>query len=154
MSALEMDDIPADFPVVPIAAPANPGRAYAVATCGECGLSWDDTIPTAYTPAPSGRCPFEAFHEMDEPDYVICPECRANIGPIDGGDPSRHDDTCSRYMVHEMDEPESREGADWDLVLIDAEIIRDIWSADDMSSVYRNRKISEYVRGVIEQAQA
>ena len=67
MSRLEMDDIPADFPVVPVT-PTHPGRVYAVVTCGECGLSWDDTVSTQYTPAPSGRCPFEAFHEMDEPD--------------------------------------------------------------------------------------
>jgi hypothetical protein len=32
-------------------------------TCGECGRSWDDGIPTGYTPAPSGRCPFESFHK-------------------------------------------------------------------------------------------
>lgn len=30
-----------------------------VATCGECGRSWDDGQSTAVTPAPSGRCPFE-----------------------------------------------------------------------------------------------
>lgn len=79
MSALEMDDIPADFPVRPIDPAAleyrtDPETGRTVwfrATCGECGLSWDDTIPTAYTPAPSARCPFEAFHEMDEPDPEI-----------------------------------------------------------------------------------
>lgn len=67
MSRLEMDDIPRDFPVVPVAAPRS-GQARAVVTCGECGLSWDDTISTQYTPAPGGRCPFEAFHQMDEPE--------------------------------------------------------------------------------------
>lgn len=52
--------IPADFPVQPII----PGHddASAVATCGHCGLSWDDSKPSAFTPAPAGRCPFEAFH--------------------------------------------------------------------------------------------
>jgi hypothetical protein len=29
-----------------------------VATDGACGLSWDDSIVTGITPAPSGRCPF------------------------------------------------------------------------------------------------
>lgn len=67
MTRLDASAIPFDFPVVPVT-PTHPGRVYAVATCGECGLSWDDTIPTTYTPAPSARCPFEAFHEMDEPE--------------------------------------------------------------------------------------
>lgn len=89
MSALEMDDIPADFPVRPIDPAAleyrtDPETGRTVwfrTTCGECGLSWDDTIPTAYTPAPSARCPFEQFHEMDEPaeDEPITAEDRAII---------------------------------------------------------------------------
>lgn len=29
--------------------------------CGTCGRAWDDSKPTSMTPAPSGRCPFEAF---------------------------------------------------------------------------------------------
>jgi len=39
-----------------------------IATCGSCGLSWDDSIVTSMTPAPSARCPFEYFHEYDEND--------------------------------------------------------------------------------------
>lgn len=31
-------------------------------TCGYCLLSWDDNISTAWTPVPSGRCPFEYQH--------------------------------------------------------------------------------------------
>jgi len=27
--------------------------------CGSCGRTWDDSQPTAWTPTPSGRCPFE-----------------------------------------------------------------------------------------------
>ena len=51
--------IPADFPVQPLA----PGKEPAgMATCGACHVSWDDDKPTGYTPAPGGRCPFEAFH--------------------------------------------------------------------------------------------
>lgn len=35
-------------------------------TCGDpsCGRSWDDTVSTGVTPAPSGRCPFEAEHDQ------------------------------------------------------------------------------------------
>lgn len=33
-----------------------------VATDGYCGLSWDDSVVTSMTPAPSARCPFEPFH--------------------------------------------------------------------------------------------
>jgi hypothetical protein len=52
--------IPKNFPVKPL----KPGdKAEDRATCGQCGLSWDDAIPTSYTPAPSARCPFEAFHD-------------------------------------------------------------------------------------------
>lgn len=53
--------IPANFPVQPIA--ADDPNAEDIATCGVCGLFWDDGKPTSWTPAPSGRCPFEYFHE-------------------------------------------------------------------------------------------
>jgi hypothetical protein len=54
--------IPNDFPVKPIGP-----KDYAKdrCTCGTCGLSWDDAIPTTYTPAPSARCPFESFHNAE-----------------------------------------------------------------------------------------
>lgn len=32
-------------------------------TCGHCGRIWDDGIPTGWTPAPGGRCPFEEWHK-------------------------------------------------------------------------------------------
>lgn len=51
---LDPEDIPADFPVQPL--------SEGDMTCGTCGLSWDDSISTSLTPAPSGRCPFESFH--------------------------------------------------------------------------------------------
>ncbi len=54
--------IPKDFEVQPLKAGQT---AKGKATCGECGLSWDDAIITSMTPAPSARCPFEAFHIED-----------------------------------------------------------------------------------------
>lgn len=54
--------IPADFPVQPC---SEDDSKYAV-TCGDCQLTWDNAGPTAYTPTPSGRCPFEAFHDDEE----------------------------------------------------------------------------------------
>lgn len=51
--------IPADFPVQPIDANTD---HYGATTCGTCGLTWDDSIVTSMTPAPSARCPFESFH--------------------------------------------------------------------------------------------
>jgi hypothetical protein len=54
-----VESIPGDFPVQPL----KPGESsIRQATCGHCGLSWDDGKPTSYTPAPSARCPFEYFH--------------------------------------------------------------------------------------------
>jgi len=35
-------------------------------TCGTCGRTWDDARITGVTPAPSGRCPFEWWHEAEE----------------------------------------------------------------------------------------
>jgi len=51
--------IPQDFPVQPL---ADNQAAKDRVTCGSCGRSWDDAIPTSLTPAPSARCPFEYFH--------------------------------------------------------------------------------------------
>jgi hypothetical protein len=52
-------DVPEDWPVQPID-PADPAKDRV--TCGQCGRSWDDGVVTSMTPAPSARCPFEAFH--------------------------------------------------------------------------------------------
>lgn len=67
LSYLELspDDIPADHPVRPVESTG----VGALATCGTCGLSWDDSLVTSMTPAPSGRCPFEQFHTPD-PDSI------------------------------------------------------------------------------------
>lgn len=60
--------IPASFPVRPLRA----GHTCATAaTCGACGQSWDDGIATSYTPAPSGRCPFESFHRKTRDEFQV-----------------------------------------------------------------------------------
>lgn len=51
--------VPVDFPVRPLGPNDAVGRRV---TCGTCNRSWDDAISTGWTPAPSGRCPFEYFH--------------------------------------------------------------------------------------------
>lgn len=53
------EPIPEDHPVQPLT-PGQPAEDRA--TCGYCGLSWDDAVVTSMTPTPSGRCPFEAYH--------------------------------------------------------------------------------------------
>lgn len=59
------DRIPADYPVQPIS--PNDPEAVTPATCGTCGLTWDDGKVTSMTPVPAGRCPFESFHAHEEP---------------------------------------------------------------------------------------
>lgn len=56
--------IPKDFPVRPL---KRNQPAEDRATCGTCGLSWDDAIPTPMTPAPAARCPFEEVHDYAPP---------------------------------------------------------------------------------------
>lgn len=56
-------DIPSDFPVQPLQSGEAAEPAKDRATCGTCGLSWDDGIATSWTPTPAGRCPFEYFHK-------------------------------------------------------------------------------------------
>lgn len=55
----ELEDVPDDFPVTVL---DDDDEATERMTCGECGRSWDDAVVTSYTPAPSARCPFEAYH--------------------------------------------------------------------------------------------
>ncbi len=54
--------VPADFPVKVLTTEADKAAAGDLVTCGNCGRSWDDSIVTGWTPAPSARCPFEYFH--------------------------------------------------------------------------------------------
>ena len=60
-----------------------------IATDGACGLSWDDSIITGSTPAPSARCPFEYFHRYnrhDEPVLLRVSDIPADfpVRPISG----------------------------------------------------------------------
>lgn len=60
--------IPENYPVQPLG-PNDPAKDRA--TCGHCGLSWDDGLCTSITPAPAARCPFEPFHAHSfEPDSI------------------------------------------------------------------------------------
>jgi hypothetical protein len=34
-----------------------------MATCGNCGMTWNDALITSSTPSPSGRCPYEYIHD-------------------------------------------------------------------------------------------
>jgi hypothetical protein len=56
--------------------------------CGTCGRAWDDSVSTAVTPTPAGRCPFEREHEevshdgtvdgavcSDHPDILLSDGC-------------------------------------------------------------------------------
>lgn len=51
-------------------AAGNPAPSH-FARCGSCGRAWDDDKPTALTPAPSGRCPFEHMHASTRAEYVV-----------------------------------------------------------------------------------
>jgi hypothetical protein len=64
-SELEPDSIPTDFEVRPLSPEDNTKSRR---TCGTCGLSWDDAVPTEWTPTPAARCPFEYFHHNEATD--------------------------------------------------------------------------------------
>lgn len=55
----KVERIPKNHPVQPL---KSGDSAKDKATCGHCGLSWDDGVSTSMTPTPSGRCPFEHYH--------------------------------------------------------------------------------------------
>lgn len=60
---LRLKDIPKTHLVKPL---RKNTHAKDRAMCLTCGLSWDDGITTAITPAPSARCPFEYYHHSKE----------------------------------------------------------------------------------------
>lgn len=57
----------------------------AIATCGTCGRSWDDSAITSITPTPSARCPFEYFHEGEDvpEDWEVQPLGHDWINPAE-----------------------------------------------------------------------
>lgn len=59
-----------EFPVKELITEEEKQNAKSLATCGNCGRSWDDAVVTSMTPAPSARCPFEYFH-ADTPEYEV-----------------------------------------------------------------------------------
>lgn len=59
--------VPKFFPVRPLER-RQIHKAKDAVQCSTCERWWDDAIVTAYTPAPSARCPFEEFHEHSEPN--------------------------------------------------------------------------------------
>jgi hypothetical protein len=62
-----MSRVPKGYPVRVLRTAAQCLKAKRPTTCGTCGRTWDDAIVTGMTPAPSGRCPFEAYHDEPEP---------------------------------------------------------------------------------------
>lgn len=83
---MDPDIVPIDWPVQPLKANDH---AKDRATCGHCGLSWDDGVSTSLTPTPSARCPFEPFHVYEEnppDDWEDCDCCDGCHPPGYSGD--------------------------------------------------------------------
>lgn len=74
-----MQNVPQSFPVQPL---PRGHKCATAATCGTCGRSWDDSISTAHTPAPSGRCPFEYFHGPERTYAQIVCDLIAENAPV------------------------------------------------------------------------
>lgn len=67
--------IPKTWPVKPL---KKTNRAVGLVECYNCGLCWDDDVVTSMTPAPSGRCPFEAFH-LPAPEAKPVPDLLTHL---------------------------------------------------------------------------
>ena len=68
-------------------------KVYPV-TCGTCGRTWNDAAVSSKTPAPSGRCPFEAEHGnvldlVRDGDVIDSRELVEAIADLDEDDPDR-----------------------------------------------------------------
>lgn len=56
-----------------------------ITTCGSCDRSWDDSVVTSVTPAPSARCVFEYEHEDEGAnDGIDGLEVVSYVSDIDG----------------------------------------------------------------------
>jgi hypothetical protein len=62
-------EVPESFPVKVLITKEQRSAALIPMGCGTCGRWWDDAISTDLTPVPSGRCPFEYFHQEDDPRW-------------------------------------------------------------------------------------
>ena len=51
------------------------------ATCGRCGMRWNDALVSQFTPAPSARCPYEYIHAELAELKRLSPTDFANIQP-------------------------------------------------------------------------
>jgi hypothetical protein len=58
--------IPKDYPIQPLTTVRARNKARSLTQCGTCLLYWDDAVSTSMTPAPSARCPFEYFHDVEK----------------------------------------------------------------------------------------
>lgn len=75
-------------------------------TCGTCGRTWNDALVTGRTPAPSGRCPFEDVHPVEEdetgqgaePSFVIAPSAWRAHGPEAGVDGAPEDGDVRAFL--------------------------------------------------------
>jgi hypothetical protein len=81
----DWEEIPDDFPVHEL---YDEDDATDRMSCGTCGREWDDAVPTGWTPTPSGRCPFEYFHERQWPMagetfHILLPRHEEDMGPLD-----------------------------------------------------------------------
>lgn len=72
--------VPSSHPVQPLYTAEEKDAARVLATCGECGLSWDDGVSTSITPTPAARCPFEYFHAEDGEDEWVHDPSRDGAG--------------------------------------------------------------------------
>lgn len=69
-------------------APHRPAPAT-FARCLTCFRAWNDDKPTAWTPTPSGRCPFEYWHRYRDPLADFKAEFRRMFQLGEGRRPSR-----------------------------------------------------------------
>lgn len=67
--------------------------------CGVCDRAWDDSVSTAVTPVPAGRCPFEDDHGP------VCELCATPVGPNPSTDPFIACDECREERCAECGEP-------------------------------------------------
>jgi hypothetical protein len=90
--------VPPDYPVQPFTGDTS---LDAIATCGSCGRSWDDSVVTSMTPAPSARCPFEPFHAEPATYYAVGNNV-AGYMPEADVEVFEDFDRAKRYLIDEM----------------------------------------------------